>query len=79
MFLLLFFVGVTADGDDADRRAGSVRDDDCLLLTVTTGRSHRAFPPSAGNGGAAGSGALRYGAARGGVLLHPLGTLGGAV
>lgn len=42
LFMVIFFIGVAADGDDADCRAGCVRDDDGLsrnvvLVLVVTG------------------------------------------
>lgn len=55
MFVILFLICVTADGDDADGRAGRVGDDDglsgdmVLVLLVTGGAAslfHFACPPA---------------------------------
>lgn len=79
VFLFLLLVSVAADSDDAHGRAGRIRDDDCLALMVNTGWGHRTVPPTAGDRGDAGGGALWHRAARRRVLLYPFGALGGAV
>lgn len=79
VLLLLLLVSVAADSDDTHGRARCIRDDDCLALMVNTGWGHSTVPPTAGDRGDAGGGALGHRAARRRVLLHPFGALGGAV
>lgn len=89
VFVVFLLVCVTADGDDADRRAGRIGDDDglpgdmVLVLRVTGGAAGLlgfAGPPIAAaaalRGLAVGSRAiLEHRATWGRVLLHPLGAL----
>lgn len=89
VFVVFLLVCVTADGDDADRRAGRIRDDDglpgnmVLVLLVTGGAAGLlgfTGPPTAAAAAqrdlAVGSRAiLEHRAPWGRVLLHPLGAL----
>lgn len=77
MLLFLLFVRVAADGDDADRGAGGVGNDDRLPLPLPGGAGRPVAPP-ARDGGAAGGTAVHQGAARRRVLLDALGPLRGA-
>lgn len=86
VFAVFLFICVTADGDDADCRAGCIRDDDglpgdvVLVLLVTGGAAcllgiagHPTAATAALRGLAVGNWAvLEHGAAWGRVLLHPL-------
>ena len=77
MLLLLLLICVAADGDDADRGAGGVRNDDRLPLPLPGGAGGP-VAPAARDGGAAGRAAVHQGAARRRVLLDTLGPLRGA-
>lgn len=77
MLLFLLLVRVAADGDDADRGAGGVGNDDGLPLPVPGGAGGP-VAPAAGDGGAAGWAAVHQGTAGRGVLLDALGPLRGA-
>lgn len=77
MLLLLLFIRVAADGDDADRGAGGVRNDYRLPLPLPGGAGGP-VAPAARDGGAAGRAAVHQGAARRRVLLDTLGPLRGA-
>lgn len=77
MLLLLFLVSVTADCDHTDCRAGCVRNDDGLSLSLPGSTGSPIAPPT-GDRGAAGGAIVHHGTARGGVLLDALGPLWGA-
>lgn len=46
MLLFLLLVRVAADGDDADRGAGGVRNDNCLSLPLPGGAGGPVAPPA---------------------------------
>lgn len=77
MFLFLLLIRITADGDDADRGAGGVRNDNCLPLPLPGGAGSHVAPPT-GDRGAAGRATVHHGAAGRCVLLDTLGSLWGA-
>lgn len=77
MLLFLLLVRVAADGDDADRGAGGVWNDNGLPLPLPGGAGG-AVAPAACDRGAAGRAAVHQGAAGRRVLLDPLGPLRGA-
>lgn len=77
MLLFLLLVRVAADGDDADRGAGGVGNDNRLALPLPGGAGRPVAPP-ARDGGAAGGTAVHQGAAGRRVLLDALGPLRGA-
>lgn len=77
MLLFLLLVRVAADGDDADRGAGGVWNDNGLPLPLPGGAGG-AVAPAACDGGAAGRAAVHQGAAGRRVLLDALGPLRGA-
>lgn len=77
MLLFLLLVRVAADGDDADRGAGGVGNDDRLPLPLPGGAGGPVAPPTR-DGGAAGRAVVHQGAAGRRVLLDALGPLRGA-
>lgn len=77
MLLVLLLICVTADGDDADRGARGVWDDNRLPLPLPGGAGGHIAPPT-GDRGAAGRAAVHHGAAGGRVLFDTLGSLRGA-
>lgn len=77
MLLFLLLVRVAADGDDADRGAGGVRNDNRLPLPLPGGAGGPIAPPTRDRR-AAGWAAVHQGAARRRVLLDSLGPLRGA-
>lgn len=77
VFLLFLLICVAADGDDADRRAGGVGDNDGLPLPLPGGAGGHVTPPT-GDRGTAGRAAVCHGAAWGCVFLDTFGSLWGA-
>lgn len=76
MLLLLLLIGVAADSDHTDCRAGCIRNDNRLSLSLPGGTGSPVPPPTC-DGGAAGGAVVHHGTARRGILLDSLGSLGG--
>ena len=77
VLLFLLLIRVTTDGDDADRGAGGVGNDDGLPLPLPGGAGGP-VAPATGDSRAAGRAAVHQGAAGRRVLLDALGPLRGA-
>lgn len=77
MLLFLLLICVAADGDDADRGAGGVGNDNRLSLPLPGGAGGPVTPATRDRG-AAGRTAVHQGAAGWCVLLDALGPLRGA-
>jgi len=69
MLLLLLFIGVAADSDDAHSGAGGVGNDYGLPLPLPRGAGGH-VTPAAGDGSAAGRAVVHHGTARRRVFLH---------